>query len=206
MPKTGVVLSEKYMRHYPGRGHPERPERISSIINVFKSIGFYNHENISIYEPLIGLVTDVELVHPKSYIQKVKSVSESGGGPFDMDTVASPETYKTALLAVGGVLKAADHVLDGDVKNAIAFIRPPGHHAGFQAARGFCFFNNIAILCEYLRQRKGLKKIMIIDVDVHHGNGTQEIFNDKSYVVYVGLHQDPRTHYPGTGYINQIGV
>jgi acetoin utilization deacetylase AcuC-like enzyme len=206
MVKTGVIISDKYMKHFAGSGHPERPERISSIKKIFEKLDFTRNDKVAFYEPIIGLVSDVELIHAKNYVNNIKMISERGGGAINMDTVASSDTYKTALLAVGGVLKAADLILEGKIENAMAFIRPPGHHAGFTSARGFCFFNNIAILAEYLHRKKGFNRILIVDVDVHHGNGTQEIFEDKSYVVYISIHQDPRTHYPGTGFIDQIGV
>ncbi|MEM2109201.1 MAG: histone deacetylase [Candidatus Odinarchaeota archaeon] len=206
MYKTGIVISHNYMNHNPGAGHPESPDRIKVIYDSLQHRSLLNNVNVKLYEPLIALIPEVKLIHSEEYINRIKSLCESGGGPMDLDTVASPDTYKTALLAVGGGLTAANKVLDGEVKNAFAFVRPPGHHAGFARARGFCFFNNIAVLAEYLNKIKRFNRIMIIDLDVHHGNGTQEIFYSSPYVVYLSLHQDGRTLYPGTGFPFETGV
>ncbi len=206
MNKTGIVISYNYMNHDPGLGHPESPNRIKAIYESLQSRSLLNNSNIKLYEPLIALQPEVKLVHTEDYINKIKVLCESGGGPLDLDTVASPDTYKTALLAVGGGLTAARKVLEGEVKNAFAFIRPPGHHAGFSKARGFCFFNNIAVLAEYLNKVKKFNRIMIVDLDVHHGNGTQEIFYSSPYTLYLSLHQDGRTLYPGTGFPTEIGI
>lgn len=193
------------MNHNPGLGHPESPDRIKSIYEALQKRSLLNNSNIKVYEPLIALTPEVNLVHPEDYINKIKVLCDSGGGPLDLDTFASPDTYKTALLAVGGGLTAANKVLEGEVENSLAFIRPPGHHAGFSKARGFCFFNNIAVLAEYLNKIKKFNRIMIVDLDVHHGNGTQEIFYSTPYILYLSLHQDGRTLYPGTGFISDIG-
>ncbi|MHA1754367.1 MAG: histone deacetylase, partial [Candidatus Odinarchaeia archaeon] len=142
MSKTGVVISEKYSNHKTGLGHPECPERISVIKKTLEKTKILNNSKIKLYEPLIALITDIQLIHPTEYISKIKEFCESGGGPIGMDTIASKATYNTALLAAGGGLTALNKVLEGEVENAFAFIRPPGHHAGFSSARGFCFFNN----------------------------------------------------------------
>ncbi|WEU40730.1 MAG: histone deacetylase [Candidatus Odinarchaeum yellowstonii] len=206
MPKTGIVISRSYMNHHPGLSHPESPDRIKSIYDSLQNRSLLNNSKIKLYEPLTALVPEVKLVHSEEYINKIKSLCEAGGGPLDLDTFASPETYRTALLAVGGGLTAANRVLEGEVKNAFAFIRPPGHHAGFSKARGFCFFNNIAVLAAYLNKIKKFNRIMIVDLDVHHGNGTQEIFYSSPYTLYLSLHQDGRTLYPGTGFPSDMGV
>lgn len=206
IPRTGVVISDRYLDHDPGPGHPESPGRIKAIKYALKKRGLLGNESVSVYEPLIALLSEVRLIHTEEYISKINSICNAGGGAVSLDTVASKETYNTALLAVGGGLTAANKVLGGEVQNAFAFIRPPGHHASYAKANGFCFFNNIAVLAEYLHRNKGFSRIMIVDLDVHHGNGTQEIFYSSPYVVYLSLHQDGRTLYPGTGFPNEIGV
>ena len=119
--------------------------------------------------------------------------------------MASPESYKVAKLAVGGVLEATRKVVNGEAKNAFAFVRPPGHHAGSSYALGFCIFNNVAIAATYLIRNLGLKRILILDIDAHHGNGTQEIFYKTSDVLYVSLHMHPLQSFPGTGFIDETG-
>jgi acetoin utilization deacetylase AcuC-like enzyme len=143
-------------------------------------------------------------VHPKSHMEFVKKISATSSHA-DPDTPASKGTYEAALLAVEGILIAGEKVIRGEARNAYAMVRPPGHHANATTARGFCFFNNIAILAEQLHSEKGYDKILILDCDCHHGNGTQDIFYDKQYVLYISLHQDGRTLYPGTGFQDEVG-
>jgi acetoin utilization deacetylase AcuC-like enzyme len=143
-------------------------------------------------------------VHPKSHMEFVKKISATSSHA-DPDTPASTGTYEAALLAVEGILIAGEKVIRGEARNAYAMVRPPGHHANATTARGFCFFNNIAILAEQLHSEKGYDKILILDCDCHHGNGTQDIFYDKQYVLYISFHQDGRTLYPGTGFQDEVG-
>ncbi|MGC9345906.1 MAG: histone deacetylase family protein, partial [Candidatus Bathyarchaeales archaeon] len=149
---------------------------------------------------------DVELVHGIEYIELVKAVCKSGGGLLDVegDTVASRESFEVALYAVGGTLKAVNLVMEKEFRNAFALVRPPGHHAGKYRASGFCIFNNIAIAAQYLLKKFRLKRVLILDIDAHHGNGTQETFYETSKVLYISLHQDPRG-FPGVGFIDEIG-
>jgi acetoin utilization deacetylase AcuC-like enzyme len=147
----------------------------------------------------------VKLVHESDHIQLVQDICASGGGFLDLgDTVVSPESFEVALLAVGGTIEAVDLVMAGKFQNAFALVRPPGHHAGPYYAMGFCIFNNTAIAATHLLSHFNLERILILDVDAHHGNGTQEIFYGSDRVLYVSLHQDPM-EFPGTGFVDEVG-
>lgn len=142
------------------------------------------------------------LVHTEDYIEKVQGMSYRGG-MLSIDTPIQAKTYDIAKLSAGGAVLAGKIILEGKASNSFGLIRPPGHHAGRNYGGGFCYFNNIAILVEYLRKHFGLKRFMIMDWDVHHGNGTQDIFYEDPTVLYFSTHQMPL--YPGTGYIEEIG-
>ncbi|MDI6903981.1 MAG: histone deacetylase [Candidatus Bathyarchaeia archaeon] len=205
MNKTAVVFSSVYYRHNAGKGHPESAKRLRAIVNELEKSKLRGVENWRFIEPEKASLEDVELVHGTEYIQLVEAVCKSGGGLLDLgDTVVSPESFEVARYAVGGILKAVNIVMEGKFRNAFALIRPPGHHAGKYRACGFCIFNNIAIAAEYLLKEFRLKRVLILDIDAHHGNGTQETFYETSKVLYVSLHQDPRD-FPGTGFIDEIG-
>lgn len=145
------------------------------------------------------------MIHDSAYVTKIREICEKGGGILDFgDTVANKHSYHVALLAAGGVLSAADAIHEGKVDSAFAAVRPPGHHAEKDRAMGFCLFNNVAIGAAYLMNKLGYGKIVVVDWDVHHGNGTQHAFQDSDSVFYFSLHQFP--HYPGTGAENETGV
>lgn len=204
MNKTTVVFSPIFYRHNPGRGHPESAKRLHAIVQELKS-STGSDRNWRLVQPERARIEDVELVHGTEYIRMVEAVSKSGGGLLDLqDTVVSPESFEVALYAVGGTLKAVNLVLEKKFENAFALVRPPGHHAARFRALGFCLFNNIAIAAQHLVERLNLKRVAILDVDAHHGNGTQEIFYGTDKVLYVSLHEDP-SEFPGTGYTDEIG-
>lgn len=203
--KTSVIYSPRYLDHDPGYDHPDTPRRLQVIIEELDRNGVFESEKCSLVKPKPATIETVELVHEHDYVQLVQRICASGGGVLDLgDTVANRESFEVALLAVGGVLEAADLVASGKCKNAFALVRPPGHHAGAYYAMGFCLFNNIAITAKHLLRDKGLDRILILDLDAHHGNGTQDIFYDTDRVLYVSLHQDPRG-FPGTGFADEIG-
>jgi len=205
MSKTFIVFSPHYLDHNPGFSHPESPRRIKAVVEELERSGILKEESCSMIEPDLASVEELELVHRPDYIQMVKKVCESGGGVLDLgDTQVSPESFDVARLAVGGALKAVDMVMNEECRNAFVFLRPPGHHAGPYYAMGFCIFNNVALAGVYLMRHFGLERILILDIDAHHGNGTQEIFYDTSSVLYISLHQDPRS-FPGTGFIDETG-
>ncbi|MHA1505746.1 MAG: histone deacetylase family protein [Candidatus Asgardarchaeia archaeon] len=200
---TGLFFSKECLLHDPGFDHPERKERIEYTLNFIRNIDFKG--DLKFYEGKCAKVKDILLVHEKEYFELIREISESDGGFLDSDTIVSKGTLKSAMYAVGTCLYAAKKIMRGEVKNAFALIRPPGHHATWNRGGGFCFFNNIAIVARYLI-KEGFKRIVIVDWDAHHGNGTQEIFYKNPKVFYMGLHQDGRTLYPGTGFINEMGA
>mgnify|MGYP001126045708 CR=1 FL=1 len=205
MSKTAVIYTSKYLDHKSGHGHPESPKRLKWIMKELHNSGLLESGKCSIIEPESAKVEDVELVHESDYIRLVKKISERGGGVLDLgDTVLSAKSFDTALFAVGGAIKAVDLVMGRKFQNAFALVRPPGHHAGPYYALGFCLFNNVAIAATYLLKNFSLNRVLILDVDTHHGNGTQEIFYETDKVLYVSIHHDPKG-FPGTGFADEVG-
>lgn len=203
--KTAVVYTPRYLNHNPGPDHPDSPNRLKVIIEELETSGLLKSGKCFLIEPNPASLEDVELVHEPDYVELVQRTSASGGGLLDLgDTMVGPESYEVALLAVGGILEAVNLVATRKVKNAFALVRPPGHHAGPYYGLGFCVFNNIAIAATHILNQLNFNRILILDIDAHHGNGTQEIFYDTSNVLYESLHQDPRG-FPGTGFMDEIG-
>jgi acetoin utilization deacetylase AcuC-like enzyme len=201
MHKTAIVTDRKYLKHFAGRSHPERPERIAVMIDMAQSL---KRDHLQIIAPREATRDEIALCHRPEYIDVVERTSHLDRFDFDPDTHTSRDSYATAMLAAGGVLTATEAVFDGAAENAFALVRPPGHHALANRAMGFCFFNNVAIAAEWLIRRKGLKRVMVIDWDLHHGNGTQDTFYDSPEVLYTSTHQFP--HYPGTGSLLEVGA
>ena len=198
--KTGFVYDEIYLKHdYPD--HPERKERLISIVEHLEKADLL--KELKFIEPRRASVEEVSLNHDPNYIQEIHDFCKSGGGFLDPDTYAVEETYDVALTAVGGVLEGIDRILRGEVETVFCAIRPPGHHAEYAKAMGFCIFNNVAIGTHYLRE-KGIEKVFIIDFDAHHGNGTQRSFYQDDRVFYFSTHQYP--FYPGTGSAEEKGA
>jgi acetoin utilization deacetylase AcuC-like enzyme len=160
--------------------------------------------DLRIYSPRHASTDELLLCHGADYVTMVERTKSLEHADFDPDTHTSTDTWETATLAVGGVLTAVDAVFDGEAQNAFAVVRPPGHHALPERAMGFCFFNNVAIAAAYLVRVRGLQRVLILDWDVHHGNGTQEIFYESPQVLYMSTHQFP--FYPGTGRLDEIGA
>ncbi len=205
MNKTAIIFSPKYYRHSTGKGHPESARRLSAIIKELKKSRLSKSRNWQFIAPEKAQINDVELIHDIDYIRFIETFCKSGGGLLDLeDTIVSPESFDVALYAVGGTLKAVNLVMEKKFENAFALVRPPGHHAEKFCALGFCIFNNIAIAAKYLIKKYGLKKILILDIDAHHGNGTQVAFYETSKVLYISLHENPRI-FPGTGFVDEIG-
>jgi acetoin utilization deacetylase AcuC-like enzyme len=205
MNKTAVIFSPKYYQHNTGRNHPESAKRLGAIVNELKRGKLSRSKNWQFVTPEKARIEDVELVHDIEYIKFVETLCKSGGGLIDLeDTVVSPESFEVALYAVGGTVKAVNLVMEKKFENAFALVRPPGHHAEKFRAKGFCIFNNVAIAARYLLKKFNLQRILILDIDAHHGNGTQETFYETNKVLYISLHQDPRI-FPGTGFIDEIG-
>ncbi|MBU0529128.1 histone deacetylase [bacterium] len=199
---TSLITSKKYKNHITGPGFPESPERLDAIINHLESTGMI-HE-LDVFEPNRKDKDICKLVHDVEYITRVRQACELGAPLVDTaDNPISKDSYDTALLAAGGITEAVDRVFSGVANNAMVLLRPPGHHAEKDRAMGFCLFNNVAIAARYAQQNYEVEKVAIIDFDVHHGNGTQHIFESDPTVMYVSLHQYP--FYPGTGSADETG-
>jgi acetoin utilization deacetylase AcuC-like enzyme len=205
MSRTAVVFSPKYYEHNPGRKHPESASRLRAIVNELKTGQLSRSSNWQFVQPRKAGVRKLASVHDVKYIRQVQALCKHGGGILDSgDTVVSPESYDVALYAAGGALEAIDLVMSRRFVNAFAAVRPPGHHAEKHRGLGFCLFNNVAIAAQHLLRRYGLKRILILDIDSHHGNGTQSIFYKTDRVLYISLHEDP-TEFPGTGFVDEVG-
>jgi acetoin utilization deacetylase AcuC-like enzyme len=200
MLKTGLVADRRYLKHFAGRSHPERPERAEAMIEMAESL---TRPDLKFMASREATYQEIASCHQPEYIETVARTASLDRFDFDPDTHSSRDTYETALLAAGGVLTAVEAVMDGAIDNGFAIVRPPGHHALPNRAMGFCFFNNVAIAAKWLIESRGLKRVMIVDWDVHHGNGLQDIFYESPEVLYVSTHQFP--HYPGTGSLHEIG-
>ncbi len=205
MTRTAVVYSPKYLNHKTGPHHPESPSRLRVIMRELNRSRLLENENCSLIEPETAGITDLQLVHKPDYIHLVQLICMAGGGLLDReDTVVSPESFEVARLAAGGTMKAVDLVMAGKFGNAFAFVRPPGHHAGPYYAMGFCVFNNVAVAASHLLEKFNLNRVLILDIDAHHGNGTQEIFYRSDKVLYISLHEDP-SEFPLTGFAEETG-
>lgn len=198
MRKTGYLHDMRYMLHDTGPYHPEMPERLMAIYDGIKDGGLLEH--LTLISASQADMKWIETIHDKGYIRRFEEICLSGRLTFDdQDNGICMETYATAFLAVGGILDTIDMVMEGKIENAFCAVRPPGHHAESNRAMGFCYFNNVAIAARYLQMRWGIKRVGIIDFDVHHGNGTQHIFETDPTVFYYSIHQHPSFAYPGTG-------
>ncbi|MDF1823171.1 MAG: histone deacetylase [Verrucomicrobiales bacterium] len=201
--KTGLLLDDTFTEHDPGDHHPEAPGRIKAIIAEL------NRSRLSESCHLLPgrSVTDdeIRLAHTDGYLKTVlRELNGTSGQLSTGDTNFGPHSLRVAREAVGGVLNAVDGVISGELKNAFCAVRPPGHHATSDRGMGFCLFNNAAIAARYAQQHYGIERVVIIDWDVHHGNGTQDIFYDDGSVFYFSTHQHP--WYPGTGSKDETGA
>lgn len=199
--RTGVVVDERYLRHGEGYYHPESPRRLEAVYAMLEKPDMAG-KYVAI-PPRYATHEEIGLVHSQFYIGVVAGTAGKKYFSLDADTQTSPESYDTAKLAVGGFLNAIDAVMTGEVANAFAFVRPPGHHASRDRAAGFCLFNNVAIGARYALAKYGLQRILIADWDLHHGDGTQDIFYRDRKVLYFSVHQYPA--YPGTGALTETG-
>jgi acetoin utilization deacetylase AcuC-like enzyme len=198
MKKTGFLYDERYLLHDTGHCHPEVPERIQAVYKGIKGADLL--PMLMLIKASRADVKWIEMVHDKKYIRRFEEACRSGEEIFDSpDNQMCRETFETALLAVGGVLDAAGLVMTGEIDNVFCAVRPPGHHAEYNKAMGFCYFNNVAIAAKYLQSEWGVRRVGIVDVDVHHGNGTQHVFEKDPSVFYYSIHQHPSFAYPGTG-------
>jgi acetoin utilization deacetylase AcuC-like enzyme len=223
---TGICSSARFVEHRTGAAHPERPDRIRAITTAVRRAGMVDSPSpfpefqIDLGPFPAGMTKLVELpeprpadeqwlrsVHSQGYIDRIREICASGGGVLDAgDTPVGRESFEIAKLASGAVLGCCDGVIGGRVGRAFAALRPPGHHAEPEQPMGFCLFANISIAARYLQDAHSVGKIAIVDFDVHHGNGTQAVFEADPSVLFISLHQDPRTCYPGTGYPDETGT
>jgi acetoin utilization deacetylase AcuC-like enzyme len=198
MRRTGFLYDERYLLHKTGPYHPEVPERLNAIYQGVSQAGLL--PKLTLIKASRAEMKWIEAVHDRNYIERFSQACVSGKNVFDHpDNQMCGQTYETALLAVGGILVAVDMVMNGTLDNVFCAVRPPGHHAEAGAALGFCYFNNVAIAARYLQNHWKIGKVGIIDFDVHHGNGTQHIFERDATVFYYSIHQHPSFAYPGTG-------
>ncbi len=193
--KTGLITSDTYQNHNTGNGHPEKIDRVTVVIDNFKKI---DNKNLIWKKPSKFNKSLLEITHNSDYVNFVeRSFPKKGLSFLDGDTIVSPGSKEATSDAVGSIITAIDGVQNNEFKNAFCAVRPPGHHAEKNKAMGFCIYNNVAVGANYLIDKYKLNKIAIIDFDVHHGNGTQDIFYDNEKVLYISTHQYP--FYPGSG-------
>jgi len=198
---TGLVYHPKYLEHEQTPTHPERRERLAYTMDQLMEEGIFDNPDIKILEPFPASLEDVLAVHTREYVEFLQTHSKTGG-IIDWDTNIPIGVFERALLAAGGAIRAAKAVVEREVDNAFAMIRPPGHHAKPYIGAGFCYLNNMAIMVKWLL-KKGFERILILDWDAHHGDGTQEIFYSDNRVLFISIHQMPL--YPGTGYPEEVG-
>ncbi len=202
-PKTGFLYGDVYLRHKTGPGHPERPERLTAIVERLRKTGLM--ETLVPLAPAPAAMEYLTAIHSPAYVERVAKACGEGAASIDsLDVAVSQESYAVAVQAAGGVLAAVDAVMAGRVRNAFGAVRPPGHHALRDKAMGFCIFNNVAVAARYVQKKHGLAKVLIADWDVHHGNGTQAAFYADPTVFYFSTHRYP--YYPGTGAADETGT
>jgi acetoin utilization deacetylase AcuC-like enzyme len=210
---TALIYDPIFLEHITPENHPDRPERLMMAMNVLEALDWLKRDGLTLLAPRAASEDELAAVHERSYIHKVEEAARkaaekhAGGGRgtqrFATDTYVSPKSYEAAIRAAGAPLTAIDAIMKGEIDNAYCLVRPPGHHAVAEAAMGFCLFNNVAVAARYALDQYGLERVLIIDFDVHHGNGTQEIFYDDPRVLYFSTHQAP--FYPGTGSSDERG-
>jgi Deacetylases, including yeast histone deacetylase and acetoin utilization protein len=200
---TGFLYDPAYLEHGTARGHPECRERLIATMNFLEQQAWFTKLKRVAPHPVERQW--IEAIHSEKYIARAEQVCQRGLPYLDVPDVSiSRHSYDVALLAAGGTVALADQLISGEIHNGFALVRPPGHHAEKDMALGFCLFNNVAILVRYLQKHHGLDKILILDWDVHHGNGTQHTFEEDPSVLYISIHQYP--YYPGTGAASETGT
>lgn len=199
--RTAILRDDIYLQHITGEYHPESHHRLEVVYGMLQDEDM--QDTFRVLSPRPATREELQLNHSSSYIDQVASTAGRSFCSLDPDTTTSPKSWEAARMAVGGVLVAVDRVMEGEIENAFAMVRPPGHHAECNKGMGFCLFNNIAIAAHYARQKHLLERILIIDWDLHHGNGTQNSFYEDPQVLYFSTHQYP--YYPGSGSVDEDG-
>lgn len=200
MPKVGLVYDPVYLKHDTG-AHPENAQRLEAILEVLDDCGI--KDRLVKINPAPASKEQLALFHTPVYIDRLEAFAAKGGGPLNGDTVMARDSYLAAVMAAGGVITAVDEVMQERVDSAFALVRPPGHHAERARAMGFCLFNNVAVAALYAKKQYGLKRILIVDWDLHHGNGTEDAFAEDPQVLYFSTHQQGA--FPGTGWVSFTG-
>jgi acetoin utilization deacetylase AcuC-like enzyme len=202
MKKVGLLFDDRYLLHDPGGRHPESPQRLRAVQRAFDTLPAI--DRWARIEPRPAHPSELGLIHLPWHLEQVEKASKHAPAYLDPDTPVSEQSYRVALLSVGGVLQCVDEICSSRLQRAFAFVRPPGHHAGPAKSMGFCLFNNVAVAAAYARRNHGIERVAIVDIDLHHGNGTQECFYGDPQVLFVSSHQFP--FYPGTGAFREIGT
>jgi acetoin utilization deacetylase AcuC-like enzyme len=200
MAQSAIVIDNNFLKHDPGPSHPESPARLKVLLDLAAEL---ESQSFQLLAPRAASREEIESCHSQAYIELLEATSQRNRYALDGDTVTCRDSFGVGLLAVGGFLKLLDAIAAGEVRNGFALVRPPGHHALRDQAMGFCLFNTAAIAAGYLKRRYGAKRILIMDWDVHHGNGTQDAFYRDPSVLYLSTHQYP--YYPGTGAVDEVG-
>ena len=202
MKKTGIVKDQRFMNHEMGAHHPESPQRLAVIYEMLEQADMAGH--FQLVPVMRAKREDLLLIHSPQYVDQIESTDGKSYTYLDPDTQTSEGSYEAALLAAGGLCEAISMVHSGELDNAFALVRPPGHHAERTRAMGFCLFNNIAIGARYAQEHLQKSRILILDWDLHHGNGTQHSFEDDPTILYISTHQYP--FYPGSGAFTEVGT
>ncbi len=200
MRKVGIVRDSRFLEHDPGPGHPESPARLEAIYQAMDKASLPGLVDVDTRE---AEFEELAWNHHPDYVKRIFNTASVERFQLDPDTATSRGSCTAARLAVGGLLNALELVDKGDIGSAFALVRPPGHHAEYDAAMGFCLFNNVAVAAHYARRVLGYRRVLIVDWDLHHGNGTQRSFYEDPAVLYFSTHQYP--YYPGTGAVEELG-
>ncbi len=202
--RTGIIYAPAFGHNKVG--HPEHNGRIKKITPFLDQHGIL--DDLTLLSPRTAMVNELSRAHDISLIERIRLTSQSGGGPLDYgDTYSTAESYDLACLAAGATLTAVSAILNGEIDNGFALVRPPGHHAEYANLSGFCLFNNVAVAARFAQTMPGIERVLIIDFDVHHGNGTQDIFYLDNSVMFMSTHlYIPRMFYPGTGAVDELGL
>jgi len=201
--RTGIAYHEKYVQYDLGLGHPFRGDRFTNAMRLFEEQGLLALSNVTVLRPDPLSREDLLRVHDEGYVDLIFRLAKEGR-PYDMETPVSPEILEAALLIAGGAKKVGESIATNEIDRGVA-LGCGLHHAGRNYGGGFCLFNDIAVLIEFLRAKHGFRRFMVLDYDVHFGNGTSDIYYADPSVLFISLHQDPRTLYPGTGFLDQVG-
>ena len=197
---TGYVYDEIFLKHNLS-GHPENRTRLEETLALLERTDMLSRLSRILARP--ATLEELTRVHQAKYVNRVERISEQGGGHLDPDTYANSDSYRAALMAAGGLIEATLAVIDGQVNNAFGLVRPPGHHAMPGHGMGFCLFGNVAVAAQAARVDRGLDRVLIVDFDVHHGNGTQAMVEEDPDICFISTHQYP--YYPGTGAASEMG-